>query len=91
MQERYQLHRTTRNQQQKEKILSDDFTGWVLDEHLVKLDGLQQDPTYADPRNCLVFWARPTQHVKNLVGMIQQKLKAAAPGMYCTPTELFLP
>ena len=80
LQARYQLHRTTRNDQQKEKILGPDFDGWILDEHLVKLDGFQKDPSYVDPRHCLVFWARPPQKVRKLVQIIQQKLKDAAPG-----------
>jgi hypothetical protein len=77
----------TRNNQQKEKILSDDFSGWVLDEHLVKLDGPQRDETYKDPRYCLVFWARPPQKIKNLIGIIQQKLKDAAPDLWLMPLD----
>lgn len=80
LQARYQLHRTTRNDQQKMKILSPEFDGWILDEHLVKLHGVQSDPNYIDPRHCLVFWARPPQKVRKLVQIIQQKLKDAAPG-----------
>jgi vesicle-fusing ATPase len=80
LQTRYALHRTTRNEQQKANILGPDFDGWILDEHLVKLDGFQKDPSYVDPRHCLVFWARPPQKVRKLVQVIQQKLKDAAPG-----------
>ena len=80
LQARYQLHRITRNDQQKAKILSADFNGWILDEHLVKLDGIRKDPSYVDPRHCLVFWARPPKRVRMLVEIIQQKLKDAAPG-----------
>lgn len=47
---------------------------------MVKLDGPQKDSDFVDPRHCLVFWARPPQRVKNLVEIIQQKLKDAAPG-----------
>jgi hypothetical protein len=80
LQARYDLHRKTRNEQQKAKILGDGFSGWVLDEYLVKLDGPGRDPSFVDPRNCLVFWARPPQKVRNLVNVIQQKLQDAAPG-----------
>lgn len=80
LQTHYQTHRTTRNDQQKSKILDQDFDGWILDEHLVKLDGVQKDPSYVDPRHCLVFWARPPKRVRKLVEIIQQKLKDAAPG-----------
>ena len=80
IQERYTTHRTTRNVQQKEKILDGDFKGWILDEHLVKLDGPRKDVSYIDPRHCLVFWGRPPQKVKSLIDVIQSKLKDAAPG-----------
>jgi len=84
LQDRYQLHRITRNGQQKTKILDDSFTGWILDEHLVKIDGPQKDLSYEDPRHCLVFWARPPVKVKNLIEIIQQKLQDAAPGRTMT-------
>ena len=87
LQERYQLHRVTRNGQQQAKILADDFSGWILDEHLIKLDGPQKDGTYKDPRYCLVFWARPPQKIKNLITIIQQKLKDAAPDLWLMPIE----
>ena len=70
----------TRNEQQKAKIQDSDFKGWILDEHLTKLDGPQKDPDYIDPRHCLVFWARPPTKVKSLVKIIQEKLQDAAPG-----------
>lgn len=80
LQERYHLHRVIRNEQQKAKILDQTFKGWILDEHLVKLDGPQRDPEYADPRNCLVFWARPPSRLRQLIEIIQAKLTDAAPG-----------
>lgn len=46
----------------------------------MKLDGHQSDPNFRDPRHCLVFWARPTQMIKKLVEVVQQKLKDAVPG-----------
>ncbi|RMZ88424.1 hypothetical protein DV736_g4338, partial [Chaetothyriales sp. CBS 134916] len=87
LQERYQLHRVTRNAQQKAEILADNFSGWVLDEHLTKLEGPQRDGNYQDTRYCLVFWARPPQKVKNLTQIIQQKLKDAAPGLWLMPID----
>lgn len=80
LQERYQQHRVTRNEQQKAKILDDEFKGWILDEHLVKLQGPRRDPGYVDPRYCLVFWARPPSRLRKLVEVIQAKLTDAAPG-----------
>ncbi|OAP63986.1 hypothetical protein AYL99_03213 [Fonsecaea erecta] len=87
IQERYAVHRTTRNAQQREKILGDDFKGWILDEHLVKLDGPRKDTSYIDPRHCLVFWGRPPQRVKTLVDVIQSKLKDAAPDLWLMPLD----
>ena len=89
-------HRVTRNAQQREKILAEDFKGWILDEHLVKLDGPQRDHSYTDPRHCLVFWGRPPQKVKTLIDVVQAKLVDAAPGMFApkpssnilTPSEI---
>jgi hypothetical protein len=81
----YELHRTTRNEQQKAKILDGAFTGWVLDEYLTKLDGPRRDPAFIDPRNCLVFWARPPRKVRDLVEIVQQRLRRAAPGKSPSP------
>ena len=82
------MHRVTRNEQQKAKILDQNFNGWILDEHLVKLDGLRRDLDYADSRNCLVFWARPPSKLRKLVEIIQTKLTDAAPGGL--PIPLFM-
>jgi vesicle-fusing ATPase len=60
----------------------------VLDDHLVKLDGPQKQIDYVDPRNCLVFWARPPQKVRNLIDIIQQKLRDAAPGKHASRTPI---
>ncbi|ERF73733.1 hypothetical protein EPUS_00987 [Endocarpon pusillum Z07020] len=87
LQERYDLHRRTRNEQQKAKIVDENFPGWVLDEYLVKLDGPRRDPSFVDPRNCLVFWARPPQKVRNLVNVIQQKLQDVAPDLWLMPLD----
>ncbi|KAK5940879.1 hypothetical protein PMZ80_007296 [Knufia obscura] len=87
IQARYDLHRKTRNQQQKDKILFPDFPGWILDEVLTKLDGPQRDPNFIDPRNCLVFWARPTQKIKSLIEIIQQKLKHVVPDLWLMPID----
>jgi len=87
IQERYATHRSTRNAQQKEKILGDDFKGWILDEHLVKLDGPRKEASYSDPRHCLVFWGRPPQKVKTLIDVIQSKLKDAAPDLWLMPID----
>ena len=45
----------------------------------MKLDGPNKESGYVDPRNCLVFWARPPRKVRRLIGEIQEKLRAVAP------------
>lgn len=75
----------TRNDQQKQKILSPDFAGWILDPVLTKLTGPQADPTFVDPRNCLTFWARPPLHLRKLITRIQQELQTVAPGLWLMP------
>ncbi|KAK5084307.1 hypothetical protein LTR05_005383 [Lithohypha guttulata] len=87
IQARYHAHRTARNAQQKEKILSSDFDGWKLDPILTKLEGPEglRDPNFTDPRNCLVFWARPPQKVRSLIQLVQQKLKHVVPDLWLMP------
>ncbi|EXJ88706.1 hypothetical protein A1O1_05638 [Capronia coronata CBS 617.96] len=87
IQGRYSAHRETRNAQQREKILADNFQGWILDEYLVKLEGPRKDATFSDPRHCLVFWGRPPQKVKNLIKVIQSKLLDAAPDLWVMPPD----
>lgn len=41
----------------------------------------------ADTRHCLVFWARPPQHVRELVADIQQKLRKCLPNLYLMPLD----
>ena len=76
IQQRYKTHREARNEQQKAKLLSTDFTGFSIDP---VLDKLLHDPSYVDPRNCLVFWARPPLRIRTLVSEIQHRLLSVAP------------
>ncbi|KAA8569170.1 hypothetical protein MFRU_004g00230 [Monilinia fructicola] len=85
IQSRYATHRETRNSQQKAKILSSDFQGMILDPVLLKLENRNIEPGFEDPRHCLVFWARPPQHIKELVVTIQQKLLTLAPKLWLMP------
>lgn len=62
-------------------MLSAKFTKLNTDELLRKLEDPTIDPGFVDPRNCLVFWARPPEHVRALVGEIQTKLKNISPSM----------
>jgi hypothetical protein len=82
MQSRYETHRTNRNEQQKAKILANDFPGWSIDEILRRLDGPAKEEGYLDPRNCLVIWARPPPHIRELIAFVQSELKDVAPCKY---------
>lgn len=73
------LHRTTRNAQQKAKMLDQDFLGINIDPILLRLHNPSIEPGYVDPRHCLVFWARPPQHVKDLILRVQKELLTVAP------------
>jgi hypothetical protein len=82
IQSRYTLHRTNRNAQQRAKLLSPDFAGVTPDEILAKLEKPEEYPGYEDPRHCLVFWARPTMAVRELIGEVQRRLREAAPSEF---------
>ncbi|KAK3669903.1 hypothetical protein LTR78_010214 [Recurvomyces mirabilis] len=79
IQARYSTHRTARNAQQREKLLGADFAGVSVDEVLAKLEDPTIEPGFKDWRHCLVFWARPPQSVRDLIGEVQKKLLAVAP------------
>ncbi|KAJ5489611.1 RNA ligase/cyclic nucleotide phosphodiesterase [Penicillium diatomitis] len=85
IQARYETHRVNRNAQQREKILADDFPGWTLDTILQRLDGPAKEEGFVDPRNCLVFWARPPPHIRQVVAFVQNELKAVAPSLWLMP------
>lgn len=75
----YSTHRVTRNGQQKEKFLSSNFKEVLIDPFLLRLENPSIEPGFTDPRNCLVFWARPPDHVIKLASKIQSLLKEVAP------------
>lgn len=77
----YATHRVKRNAQQKEKFLSVDFKELVIDQYLLRLFSPAIQPGFRDERNCLVFWARPPEHIILLAAKVQQKLKQTAPGI----------
>lgn len=82
LQTRYATHRNTRNGQQKEKLLSPEFSGLIIDPILERLMNPSIEPGFVDPRNCLVFWARPPSHIRSLVDQVQQKLLTLAPSTF---------
>ncbi|KAF1942481.1 hypothetical protein EJ02DRAFT_375478 [Clathrospora elynae] len=87
IQEKYSLHRTTRNAQQKEKMLDGNFPGVSIDQILLRLSDSTIEPGYVDPRHCFVFWGRPTQKVKSLIHRVQQELLATAPNLWIMPWD----
>lgn len=78
----YSVHRENRNAQQKEKFLSPNFEELLIDPFLLRLENPEIEPGFIDPRNCLVFWARPPDHVLRLASHLQSELKKAAPGEF---------
>lgn len=87
VQERYDNHRVARNEQQRAKLLSPDFTGFIIDPILEKLLYSKDYPGYVDPRNCLVFWGRPPRRIRDLVGDIQRRLLETAPSLWTMPPD----
>lgn len=79
---KYAAHRLTRNSQQKDKILQQEFQGWTLDETLANLQNSKSHSGFIDPRNSLDFWARPPKAVRGLVEKIQHELLKVAPSEF---------
>lgn len=89
MQARYSAHRTGRRKQQNAILLSPNFQdeGLNVDSILQRLEDPTLEPGFVDPRHSLVFWARPSPGVKDLIIQIQQRLKAISPHLWLMPTE----
>ncbi|KAL4783090.1 60S ribosomal protein L44 [Aspergillus varians] len=93
IQARYETHRTNRNAQSRENLLHQDFPGWRIDEILSKLIAQTQqtpngdDDVFADHRHNLNFYARPPNHIKELVAEIQQQIRDVAPTLWFSPPE----
>ncbi|KAI9675586.1 MAG: transport between ER and Golgi ATPase protein [Caeruleum heppii] len=86
IQRAYTTHRVNRNAQQRAALLDSDFPALTLDPTLCALnDPDKVKAGFRDERHCLVFWARPTQRIRNLVGDIQQKLRSVAPNLWLMP------
>ncbi|KAM0415742.1 hypothetical protein ACHAPT_013290 [Fusarium lateritium] len=83
----YSVHRTKRNAQQAEKFLITNFKELIIDQYLLRLEDQTVEPGFRDPRNCLVFWARPPDHVIRLAAKLQELLKQAAPNVWLMPTH----
>ncbi len=87
----YSVHRVNRNAQQKAKFLAEDFTELIIDPFLLRLENPSIEPGFRDPRHCLVFWARPPDHIVRLATHVQNLLRAAAPSTCGLPTRPFKP
>ncbi|OAA71414.1 Ureidoglycolate hydrolase [Cordyceps fumosorosea ARSEF 2679] len=81
----YETHRVKRNAQQREKFLTADFKELVIDQYLLRLNDPSVQPGFRDERNCLVFWARPPEHVLLLAAKVQQMLQHTAPDIWLMP------
>jgi len=69
----------TRNAQQREKFLSAEFKELIIDPFLLRIVNPEIEPSFRDPRYCLVFWARPPDHIVKLAAHLQVMLKDACP------------
>ncbi|KAH7091263.1 RNA ligase/cyclic nucleotide phosphodiesterase [Paraphoma chrysanthemicola] len=87
IQSKYKLHRSTRNAQQKAKLLDKDFPGVSIDPVLSRLCDATIEPGYVDPRHCLVFWGRPTSSVKDMIKRVQDELRTVAPNLWTMPRD----
>lgn len=85
MQNAYETHRRTRNDE-KFKLLSE--TKQVSPDLILAGLVLHNYPPESDPRNCITIWARPTSPVMDLVGEIQMRLqKSIQPFFKSSPTQ----
>ncbi|KAF5025247.1 hypothetical protein F66182_2713 [Fusarium sp. NRRL 66182] len=83
----YSVHRAKRNAQQAEKFLASDFQELIIDQTLLRLEDQTVEPGFLDKRNCLVFWARPPDHIIRLASKLQELLKQAAPSVWLMPSH----
>lgn len=80
------MHRLTRNQQQRESFLAPTFPGMAVDHTLRELErakacGKFEELEEIDPRRCLVIWVKPTKEVRDIVKVVQDRLRDVAPGL----------
>ncbi|OHW94836.1 hypothetical protein CSPAE12_06432 [Colletotrichum incanum] len=78
---------TKRNEQQKQKFIAPDFKELIIDPFLLRLENPEMELGFQDPRNCLVFWARPPDHIVRLAAHLQALLKKAAPTLEVTHSK----
>lgn len=83
----YTMHRNTRNNQQKSKMLEREFSGPNVDPILLRLNDPSVEPGFVDPRHCLVFWGRPSEKIKVLIERVQRELLTVAPSKLAQRSE----
>ncbi|KAL4874615.1 60S ribosomal protein L44 [Aspergillus karnatakaensis] len=91
IQARYEAHRSNRNAQQKEKLLHPEFPGWQIDDILRRLISQPESPNgdgpFSDHRHNLNLYARPPEHIKELIVVVQQEIRDIAPSLWFSPPE----
>ncbi|OQD89308.1 hypothetical protein PENSOL_c064G00485 [Penicillium solitum] len=83
----YEDHRSKRNALFRNQICQPGFCEWKEDEILSKVLDAEKGLThFVDPRHNLAFWARPPQHIRDLVYKIQQEIgPLIGPGLWLVP------
>jgi vesicle-fusing ATPase len=77
---------------QKARLLDPSFEGVSTDEILRRLTDPSIEPGFVDPRYSLVAWSRPPMGVKQLVAMIQERLREVTPSghsLSCADFDVF--
>ncbi|KAJ5770695.1 uncharacterized protein N7511_002746 [Penicillium nucicola] len=85
----YTIHRSNRNRVFRNQLLQADFCDWKDDEILRQvLEAEKASTGFVDPRHNIAFWARPPQHIRDLIYNIQQELAPlAGPGLWLVPPD----
>ncbi|KAJ5788171.1 Ribosomal protein L44e [Penicillium paradoxum] len=85
----YETHRNKRTAVFKDQICQPGFHEWKKDEILSQVLEVEKGLTdFIDPRHNLAFWARPPQHVRDLVYKIQQRIgPLIGPGLWLVPPD----
>ncbi|KAJ5571725.1 Ribosomal protein L44e [Penicillium sp. DV-2018c] len=85
----YETHRTNRNGFFGNQIRQRGFHEWKEDEILSKVLEAEKGLTdFVDPRHNLAFWARPPQHIRELIHKIQKRIgPLIGPGLWIVPSD----
>ncbi|KAJ5170729.1 Ribosomal protein L44e [Penicillium coprophilum] len=85
----YETHRSNRNASFRDEICQPGFCKWKEDEILSQvLEAKMGSTDFVDSRHNLAFWARPPQHIRDLVYKIQQEIEPLiGPGLWLVPPD----